>query len=564
MLEEEIAKHLDIIATHLDGLACHLGGIIKHATAIRDLKSSLNTLPPISKLPPEVLREIFFQHKALYVFPEKGATTWQSVSHVCRYWRLLALQCSSLWTSIRLSDKDKCIDEFLVRSNQLPLSVQWAVYPSKSGATERVLATEMTRIEDLHLTLYYVYPHQTPNPLTADSAPLLRRLSLNTNTKHNRVDDNLSICSNILYNGAAPQLQDLRISSIDFRWLPGFRHPNMRELRILRAPGVSVTVQDITAALDAMPLLEVLILHRGLPDNIPPLQHGDHIVTLRQLRSIAIAGISFECANFLTYLEFPSDSSIRLGSTTLSHLSPLEPLQICMARFAEVYPSHHLIFDRTTAVRFAPVGEAPEPVNTTYEDLYAVRTLPELIMFSNHDMFSPICESLPLTGVIELTIRAPHQEVFTMDRREMLTNAFRKMPNIQTLYAHNTYAQQYEDLEPTHSSILIPNTCPDSNVLPRLRELKLQHAFLESDHAERVTTYLKETLEYSLKLERVTFMKSLVPEDRRHIITSNLQTFVGTVTWDPPRPDDYLGQYSNDSVCARELTSEIDCHRLSK
>lgn len=389
----------------------------------------------------------------------------------------------------------------------------------------------MPSIENLRLTIYPVYSysrHHTTNLLIADSTPMLRSLVL-TKPENSlcRMRDPLPVCAKILYGEAAPQLQKLKMLSIDFQWHLGFRHPNMRDLRILLAPTVSSTpVKSITAVLNAMPLLEVLILKNCLSKDMRLLQSGDKVVTLRHLRSIAIAGSSFDCANLLTHIDFPSDASLKLGCHGAQSPSFIT-LQIYMTRFIESFPLQHLtVTNDMSTFRFAPIAESPESVDADFRNLNDIRMLPEFIMCFRYHTLLTVCENLLLTSVVGLTIIGPYQEVFKADRAETLTNAFVKMPNVRVLHARNmpTRSPLHQKSAEIQSPVSIEY--PNSEVLPDLQELKLEYALLEANHAERLIAYLKKRQDHELGLEQVTIYRSLIPEEQRSIIMPHLQELV--------------------------------------
>jgi len=69
-----------------------------------------NSSQPVNHLPPEILAHIFEAvqicwNLTLRPFGKetKRANEWLRVTHVCRYWRRVALSTPSLWTNIVLS-----------------------------------------------------------------------------------------------------------------------------------------------------------------------------------------------------------------------------------------------------------------------------------------------------------------------------------------------------------------------------------------------------------------------------------------------------------------------------
>ncbi|KAI0284069.1 hypothetical protein BC826DRAFT_881182, partial [Russula brevipes] len=86
-----------------------------------------NTLAPVSVLPPEVLARIFHLvalADAESSRPKMGNLRWIGVTHVCRHWRQVALDDSSLWARISGSmAKATWVCEMLARARNAPLSI---------------------------------------------------------------------------------------------------------------------------------------------------------------------------------------------------------------------------------------------------------------------------------------------------------------------------------------------------------------------------------------------------------------------------------------------------------
>lgn len=542
------------LSSNVDGLASHLNQIVKYIASIRASKTRLNSLSPIAKLPPEILIEIFLQYKALHVRTAKDATDWQSVAHVCRYWRSLALQCSTLWTFVRLSAKDECTKELLARSNGLPLTVRDAFIPSETS--EQFLAAEMSRVEDLHLAVHN-------NTLIADSAPLLRCLVLHSNNSFGYGETFGMIgASKLVYGDAAPLLQEFRICQHPLEW-HRFRHSNLRDLRVTQPPTVLCPLKNIITALSAMPLLEILTLHKALPEDIPPSRRGSHRATLPHLRSIAISGPSFSCANLLTYLDFPSDSSIRVASHKEKKV--LEGLGACLLKFTQAYPTQRLTVTKDMGtLRFAPVDEPYQPTCTDYGDLMNIRTIPEVIIFFPTAALHPVSRKLPLSAVVELAVIFSFQsDQRASDNMLLVAAAFGHVSNIRTVYLRNSQESEKDQLERLRQrdfqmgrsaetrtfrrcrELDVPVQIDPSILLvefPRLQELKLEYAAFQGDNAKRLVDRLRKRQGCGLGIQLIAFERPIVPDEERAMIMPLLQKVVPTVIWDPRRDEDVQGQ----------------------
>lgn len=71
-----------------------------------------NDVPPIMRLPPEILGLIFLQHRLAIEYDLNLRTTWFYILHVCRLWRNVALSFANLWSMI--TTKNHSAREFML------------------------------------------------------------------------------------------------------------------------------------------------------------------------------------------------------------------------------------------------------------------------------------------------------------------------------------------------------------------------------------------------------------------------------------------------------------------
>ncbi|CAL1698645.1 unnamed protein product [Somion occarium] len=269
--------------------------------------------PRISSLPPELLIEIFLCHidlllKSFHEWDSRPAF-WFVVTHVCRYWRDLALACPQLWTLIFARDRLECISAVLERSGDMPLDVHHSD-SDKSCLHATLEALHRIRTLIVHLTdnQYTEFMHILPRP-----APLLRRLSINTymiQTDPPRAEHVLSFLNDV------PALQDLSTNL----YFNEFRHllpPSLTRLEIPIAPGF---MSQVLECLFSLPLLNDLLLRMG--DSFDATYNG-RPVSLSHLRRLEISGSSVNLVHILSHLEFPSYISIHAN-----HIPPHEQWQI--------------------------------------------------------------------------------------------------------------------------------------------------------------------------------------------------------------------------------------------
>ncbi|KAF9814800.1 hypothetical protein IEO21_04908 [Rhodonia placenta] len=109
---------------------------------ISDVRVSINAQRPVNRLPVEILSEIFHQvlppfQLASYLkslspqsflvwdpfFDFKDTDALLPLTHVCRWWRDVALDTPTLWTTLFGSSHSAAIDEYRLRSKSAPLKV---------------------------------------------------------------------------------------------------------------------------------------------------------------------------------------------------------------------------------------------------------------------------------------------------------------------------------------------------------------------------------------------------------------------------------------------------------
>jgi F-box-like len=94
---------------------------------LRSLLTRRNALVPISLLPTEILARVF-RFFVLEEPPLSGGQNlgWIRVTHVCRHWRQIALDDSSLWARIwGIPTNMKWISEMLARAMNVPLDIEF-------------------------------------------------------------------------------------------------------------------------------------------------------------------------------------------------------------------------------------------------------------------------------------------------------------------------------------------------------------------------------------------------------------------------------------------------------
>ncbi|KAI0046745.1 hypothetical protein FA95DRAFT_1606637 [Auriscalpium vulgare] len=145
------------------------------------LRQKRNSLLPVARVPPEILRTIFtvcsdIDHPRIKKWDFHFG--WLAVTHVCRRWRNIALEQSGLWTGISGSLNHLWTYAFADRAQTMPLAIHFdGPYYTPSWQLQFV-ANNMSRMAYLDVEVNFT--ENIPIALTA-SAPLLHTPSASNN-----------------------------------------------------------------------------------------------------------------------------------------------------------------------------------------------------------------------------------------------------------------------------------------------------------------------------------------------------------------------------------------------
>ncbi|KAI0041453.1 hypothetical protein FA95DRAFT_1471938, partial [Auriscalpium vulgare] len=93
------------------------------------LRQQRNSLLPVARLPPEILRTIFaFSSEIDLPWIENGVRIrlgWLAVTHVCRRWRVIAVEHTALWTDFSWPLGPGWTEAFAERARTMPLMIRF-------------------------------------------------------------------------------------------------------------------------------------------------------------------------------------------------------------------------------------------------------------------------------------------------------------------------------------------------------------------------------------------------------------------------------------------------------
>ncbi|EJF64032.1 hypothetical protein DICSQDRAFT_178558 [Dichomitus squalens LYAD-421 SS1] len=324
-------------------------------------------MAPISKLPPEVLSEIFAVVAKVYQttrnpprFRPRRTYKWIIVTHVCRSWRHVALETPRLWSRIVLSDPE-ATQEVLARSKKAPLWVTGHVTCRDEPRRKLLDAVmkESSRMKELDLT-GPVPIFQSVAALSKGGAELLEILSLSGS---GRCVPDITIhplyhTLPVFFGGHTPNLR-LHVHMISVKWDNPVLCATLTNLTL-------VAKHDLTSRLGTFAQLDSSML--------PASQRT---VLLPNLRKLTLSSYVLDCANFLNHVSFPADTRLVVTGRTevgieelvrvlSEHLSRALPL--LTARISPVYTSQMRISGWRTLLAGPPADKSAAPAADV--DLY--------------------------------------------------------------------------------------------------------------------------------------------------------------------------------------------------
>ncbi|KAG2056825.1 hypothetical protein BDR06DRAFT_995312 [Suillus hirtellus] len=304
-----VIEHCDTTRGHVDK------DIAALAESLRGRRSRRISLSYISWLPLEILTTIF-----TYIVEEdtfkshtgtprpNGAPISMIITHVCRHWRQVALECPTLWAYLNCVPAN-CLDMMLERSKKIALVVIYRSPGSLRKCFQQILS-QLPRIKLLQLCSYPWDVNRILDCLSSQSAPLLQSFKFSVAGKSNFRA--MGSISDAVFKGRAPVLRSVELVECTFSWtsciFSGLRTLDVRRIGSASYP----TLSQLLSTLRRMPELEQLTL--GLSSRISEDTELSDRVSLTQLKSIALDACTLRNAvSLFSYLAFPVDVKIALN-----------------------------------------------------------------------------------------------------------------------------------------------------------------------------------------------------------------------------------------------------------
>lgn len=257
---------------------------IQRLSILPEHPSFPTTAAQIDRLPPETLAAIFV-HLSKEERDSHGRNSSSliqdlvSITHVCRFWRQVAINAPDLWNKINTTNLE-AVDTFLERSGAVPLSVDL-----------RPLDREILLAVTPHVHRFRQFSLSAPrdpdyNPFVTltKPAPLLERLGIN----YPAVD----FGPYVLFDDQVPRLRELEMFTNGV-WLQN-QLGNLTSLDLTLRDTVSPR-SNFPAFLDMLrrcPVLEEMVLWWNIWDVAPAEPNRSPTVPLHRLRKLLLRSFS--------------------------------------------------------------------------------------------------------------------------------------------------------------------------------------------------------------------------------------------------------------------------------
>ncbi|KAI0630875.1 hypothetical protein C8Q77DRAFT_1160381 [Trametes polyzona] len=443
--------------------------IAVYSRAIVDVKTRLNRLTLIGRLPSELLSEILVN--AVMDASDWRSLSWIKHSHVCSLFRNAALGDPRFWRFLNPSSS-KALRFLILRSRNVPLHITGQI--NNKDRADRTLVLDMISQQSHRLREIRIEgPYDLLRKFYAKSVSrmgIVRKLALFSNDLHGPRVGMLSaapVCEAV--NAEAPPLRHLELHKIPFRWSDRVfssrcittlkltardAHENAPDLPDTGAPHELLTaLKTFASSLEVLDLDGVFPSEPLTSPESPLLPPHMFYVPLPRLRTMRLVGDSFYIAHVLNHFLIPetvpltfvvrNPAGIEEFMRALSvHLSKSEP-RACAA-----------ISDHICSIWGSRQDPRVQPVlKIFFEDRDLARMLRRIVE-NGRDTFA---------GVEHLTLGPP-------PGFEEWTDLFLSFPNVRTLRVGHNSDRFLQDLMAPTSTLLDDRR---SVLLPLLSVLEL-------------------------------------------------------------------------------------------
>ncbi|KAL0068426.1 hypothetical protein AAF712_004504 [Marasmius tenuissimus] len=282
---------------------------------LAQLKSRRNLRVPICRLPVEILGRIL-----TFSGTDTHSTSmpkYPSAMSICRLWRAVAMNTPIIWSKPNFY-WPKWVRETMKYSKSIPLDIQWTSYSIPEQRQLDVLfevVEECSRVASLDFVSRSAPDLTTLLSKMVRPAPHIHFVHLETLYEN----DNFVIPDNFLGKDA-PRLTHFQIRGCSVPWGSSILR-NLTTLSIGRASfnGMSSSLQDVAATLQAAPMLETVDLSDFLPSTASTSLPCDTKIVLPRLKRLRLSSRGMVVATLLHHMSFPTTTTIHMTVNQLDN-----------------------------------------------------------------------------------------------------------------------------------------------------------------------------------------------------------------------------------------------------
>lgn len=441
---------------------------------------------PILRLPAELLSVILLIYRDASTRRGERPYQWLQITHVCRHFREVALECAPLWADIEVSIHDARLErtrQMVLRSRQAPLSIRSLANESEEFI--RLVIREMYHTETLRLVL------SSHLLLAGTPAPNLRELDLRIYLYRTEMR-----ISEIFGFQGIPRLERMRVASYaGLVWEESAFPKTLRELDISQFNRTPRPLHQVLGVLNGLPLLESLSLE-GLLPAFPPnedcLPEVKHAITLSRLRRLALVGSASRTAVFLSNVIVPNLVDLRIkcvvtSAIALALLAPVissrlsdDPTASSAKQFLSFALDESSGLSETRLVAWSslehkdglPVPDAP-----------LERTLTMTIRHDHHlETLPTFLDQIPISGIqmLNVCVGVHSRSLFASDKMDAWRTAFRSVLSLRELHVVGKQHKAFPFRKPQSPDMMEPPHFPSEEFFGELDERAFFH-----DHIHR-------------------------------------------------------------------------------
>jgi hypothetical protein len=269
----------------------------------------------ISLLPTEILAWVF-RLLVLEEPPFSGGRNlgWIRVTYVCRHWRQVALDDSSLWARIGGTPSNtKWISEMLARAKNAPLDIEVNGAARSSAEALLLIPPHLSHTRQLRIHGLSELHSGSVREFFSWEAPALEHFELALTAYPPITFPGLD--GNMLFKGHAPRLRTFSLSRVVIPWslIP---RGELTQLKMARSNSNEEVYSsgDLNQLIDLLvncPALEIPALDSCLPSQLSELPH-DRTVYLPHLSRFRLCGSTSRIMIMLKTLKLPSLTALHL------------------------------------------------------------------------------------------------------------------------------------------------------------------------------------------------------------------------------------------------------------